>query len=350
MNRGTYPLFPLFPPHHSSQRPGQTPQRMPNIGPNPPPGAFRPQYPAYGMPPRSVLPGIHTPPNVRVGSQAFPAPPTPNFLQQRAQNSFPFGGGIQQQQQQSQPPSQHNPQTPLSHTPLQPQQPPSQQAVTTPAPTSLPPHLSSLSALTSAPSASSTSEVGLDPNDFPALGSIPSNSLNTPSTNHATSYATQAGTGVATSANGAQSATAVNQQREFTVDDFPALGVPPSQPQAPPPTSQQHQQPQNTTDASHPPGLNGFQQQQHADQQHRQNLLGSLSGAQQQPGLLNLAQARGAHAGFQSQSEAEKRVRRLFLIFPDFFSLGDPLASVGGSAQHSRLSPRLLGDLFSSWG
>ncbi|KAJ3481704.1 hypothetical protein NLI96_g7480 [Meripilus lineatus] len=248
------------------------------------------------------MPNIHTPPNVRVANQPFAS--QPNFLQQRGQNNFPFGGGIQQQQ--TQPPSQHNPQPPLTHTPLQPQQPPSQQPGT--ANTSLPPHLTTLSNLNAAPSASSTSEVGLDPNDFPALGSNPANTLNTPSTTNATSYATQAGTGVVGAGNGAQSGSGANQQREFTVDDFPALGVAPSQPQ-PPASQQQQQPPQNTTDGSHPPGLNGFQQQQHADQQHRQNLLGSLTGGQQQPGLLNLGQARNQHPAFQS--EAEKRNQAL---------------------------------------
>lgn len=98
-----------------------------------------------------------------------------------------------------------------------------------------------------------------------------------------------------------------NQPRDFTPDDFPALGGQ---------GSGQNQNPNQSSDHSHqpPPGLNGFhhntmdhssQQQQ---QQHRQNLLGSIQ-QPGTPGMLNIgAQARNVHPGFQqTQSEAEKQ-------------------------------------------
>ncbi|KAI0076743.1 hypothetical protein K474DRAFT_1691207 [Panus rudis PR-1116 ss-1] len=271
-------------------RTGQPPQRPPSLGPNPTLGAFRGPFPNYGMPPRNVMPGYPQMANHRTAQGIVPQP-SPNYLQQqRGQNNFPFAGTLQQQQQ-SQAPSQHTAQTPLPHTPLQPQPPQSQQPSSN-ASANLPPHLTQnpISNLGTAPSASSTSEVGLDPNDFPALGSTPAN-LGSSATSNAASYATQAGNGVGVAGNGAQGASgAANQQRDFTPDDFPALGG--SQ------TSQATQQATNTD--GHPPGLNGFQQGD-----HRQSLLGQLTGGQQQPGVLNLGQARGVHAGFQS--EADKR-------------------------------------------
>ncbi|TFY57530.1 hypothetical protein EVJ58_g6966 [Rhodofomes roseus] len=112
-----------------------------------------------------------------------------------------------------------------------------------------------------------------------------------------------------TGASGVQAAAGngASQDRNFGPDDFPALG---GQNQ----TSHQQQQAHQHTSDGHPPGLNGFQQ---ADQQHRQSLLGSLTGGsqtpalgsgQQQPGVLNLGgQARGVHPGFQTQSDAEKQ-------------------------------------------
>lgn len=273
---------------------GQPPQRPPSLGPNPALGGpFRTPYPTYGIPPRNVMPGYPALPTHRTTQNVVPQP-SPNYIQQRGgQSGFPFVGGLQQQQQ-SQTSSQHANQNPLSHTSHQHQQPPSQQG-STPTP-SLPAHLQQNSApsLGTAPSVSSASEVGLDPNDFPALGSTPT-SLNTPSTTNATSYASQAGTGAGVVGNGASGAT--SGQRDFTADDFPALG---GSGQA---TQQSAQAAQNAD--GHPPGLNGFQAN---NEQHRQNLLGSLAGnGQQQPGVLNLGQARG-QAGFQS--EAEKRVRR----------------------------------------
>ncbi|KAI0927723.1 hypothetical protein AcV5_008182 [Taiwanofungus camphoratus] len=283
-------------------RPGQTPQRPPSLGPNPALGGpFRAPYPGYGIPPRNVMPGYATLPTHRTAQNMVPQP-SPNFLQQRGQSNFPFGAGSLQQQQSQQAQTQHTPQTPLSHTP---HQQPQQTGV------GLPPHLTQTTtpSLGTAASVSSASEVGLDPNDFPALGSTPANNSNTASNANATSYASQAGTGVQLGVGGnsaqAANATGGNQPRDFTPDDFPALG---GTTQA----SQQQQSQQHSAD-SHPPGLNGFQQ--HNDQQHRQNLLGSLTGGgqtpslqgnQQQPGLLNLGQVRNIHPGFQSDAEKQR--------------------------------------------
>ncbi|KAH9950681.1 hypothetical protein B0H21DRAFT_722841 [Amylocystis lapponica] len=281
-------------------RPGQPPQRPPSLGPNPALGGpFRGPFSAYAMPPRNVMPGYPTLPNHRTTQNLVPQS-TPSFLQQRAQSSFPFGATLQQQSQQPQ--AQHTAQTPLSHLAH------AQQTQQSGAGPTLPPHLSqnATPSLGTAPSASSASEVGLDPNDFPALGSTPANNSNANSSANTTSYASQAGTGVplGTGGNGAQAAAGngVAQQRDFTPDDFPALG---GQTQ----TAQQSQQ-QNAD--NHPPGLNGFQQ--HGDQQHRQSLLGSLTGnvqasslqAGQQPGLLNLGQARNVHPGFQTDAEKQR--------------------------------------------
>jgi CCR4-NOT transcription complex subunit 2 len=159
--------------------------------------------------------------------------------------------------------------------------------------------------------------VGLDPNDFPALGSAPAN-VNSSSSNNgsgagATSYATQAGTGVLLGGNGGGTmgtSTTGGQTRDFTPDDFPALG---GQSQ----TTQQTRDPSNhnsTPDLSHPPGLNGFQPSEQQQQQLRQNLLGAQSGGLQQgtPGMLNLGptQPRSIHPGFQqTPTDAEKQQR-----------------------------------------
>lgn len=186
---------------------------------------------------------------------------------------------------------------------------------------------------TSALSASSASEVGFDPNEFPALGSLGQTNNSNPSSNNnaptslagatltssannplgssATSYAIQAGQGGSTApATGAQ-------QRDFGPEDFPALGGQQGQ-QALPSQTQPHSQnqPQSSENHSpaHPPGLNGFND-------HRTSMLGSLNGAQQPngnnlpsalagtqqsgtPGMLNL---RGIHPGFQTQGDAEKQ-------------------------------------------
>lgn len=221
-------------------RAGQPPQRPPNLGPSPGiAGSFRPPYPSnYGLAPRSVMPGYPTAPNHRAQSI-----PSPNFLQQQRGQTYPFGGTLVSQQQQQN--------APLGAT--------NQTNSTTPN-------------LGTAHSVSSASEVGLDPNDFPALGSTPS--ANTASNNAnttTTSYASQASTAVQPGVVG-QTGTTASQTRDFTADDFPALGG---------------NNPQQSHD--HPPGINGF-----SDQSHRQ----------QQPGVLNIGPQR-----LQSfQSEAEKRV------------------------------------------
>ncbi|RPD74042.1 hypothetical protein L226DRAFT_571920 [Lentinus tigrinus ALCF2SS1-7] len=275
-------------------RPGQPPQRPPSLGPNPALGGpFRAPFPGYGMPQRNVMPGYPALPNQRT---VVPQP-SPNFLQQqqqqqRGQNTFPYSAGtLQQQQTQSQ--TQLSSQNPLSHTP-HPQPTQGSGASST-----LPPHLAQNATPSSlAPSVSSQSEVGLDPNDFPALGAAPASSTPAISNANATSYATQAGTGA--SGGGGQTGNGLsgNQPRELTAEDFPALG---GQSQT---NQQQSQATQPTPADGHPPGLNGFQQ----DSQHRQNLLGSLAGgAQQQPGLLNLGQqARNVHPGFLSDADKQR--------------------------------------------
>ncbi|TDL19716.1 hypothetical protein BD410DRAFT_791866 [Rickenella mellea] len=275
-------------------RPGQPPQRPPNIGPQVLSGPFRTPYPgAYGIPPRNPMqqqgyPGM---PNTHRTTAQNVVLQTPNFIQQRGQASFPFGSTLQQQQTQQQ---QHQ-QLPLLHN--------QQQSASS---TTVPPHLAqnATSSLGTAPSVSSASEVGLDPNDFPALGSTSTGTsnananTNSPATNLASSYASQAGTGVPLpgGSSGGQSGSvggtgSTQQSRDFTPDDFPALGG----------QSQSTQQAPSSQDATHPPGLNGFSGEH---SQHRQGLLGTLpQQQQQQPGLLNLGSQRNVHPGFQSESE-----------------------------------------------
>jgi CCR4-NOT transcription complex subunit 2 len=263
------------------------------------------------MPPRNVnvlqgggyVPGI--PNNHRTPTQPSQGPmvsqPT-QFLPQRGQNNYGFNGGLGQHQANA-----------------------LQQQVNG-ASNSLPPHLQTPN-LPSAQAVSSTTEVGLDPNDFPALGSTSANNNNGNGNNNGsggstTSYASQAGTGVGLGSGasiGGAAAGAANQQRDFTPDDFPALGG--------------QTQTQTTQDGSHshPPGLNGFpQHSEHSQQQqHRQNLLGALSGGLPQgtPGMLNLspAQARTVHPGFQQQhqhTDAEKQQQRVCLVsIPASFAL-----------------------------
>lgn len=252
---------------------GQTQQRPPNIAPNPTlPGQYRSPYP-YGMqPPRTVnvlqaggYPGLGAS-NHRTATQVAQQP---TFMQQRGAFGF---------QQQPNGTSTNN--------------------------TSLPPHLQSQTP--NPPSVSSTSELGLDPNDFPALGSTSAaNNNNNGNGNNngsvtssvTTSYASQAGTGMG----GAGSTPAIggtgaggssSQTRDFTPDDFPALGANANQ------DNNNHSHPP-------PPGLvNGF------DQQHRQNLLGTLQGT---PGMLNLGpqQVRtgsgGVGVGFESEKQQQQR-------------------------------------------
>ncbi|CDO72192.1 hypothetical protein BN946_scf184970.g44 [Trametes cinnabarina] len=275
----------------------QPPQRPPALTPNPALGVpYRGQpFQSFGLPQRNVAQGYPILPNQRT---VLPQP-SPNYLQQpRGQSNFPFSAGTlqQQQQQQAQSPAvQLSSQATLSHAAHQ------QQTQGSGAGSTLPPHLAQNAApsLGTAPSVSSQSEVGLDPNDFPALGATPANNSSAASSGNTTSYASQAGTGAGGSGAQAGNGVAANQPRDFTAEDFPALG---GQSQT---TQQQAQQ---TPADGHPPGLNGFQ---HADQQHRQSLLGSLTGGgqgqqQQQPGLLNLGQSRNVHPGFQSDADKQR--------------------------------------------
>lgn len=167
----------------------------------------------------------------------------------------------------------------------------------------------------------SNDAVSLDPNDFPALGSTPTTnqtgSSNNGGTGNGTSYASQAGTGVqlggsggvgASGSGGVGGTTNANQPRDFTADDFPALG---GQSQLQNQNSSQNPNPGQESHP-HPPGLNGFQHSDHSQQQHRQNLLGALGGSipPGTPGMLNLAgaQARSIHPGFQQgQGDVEKQ-------------------------------------------
>ncbi|KAG5636178.1 hypothetical protein H0H81_008913 [Sphagnurus paluster] len=273
------------------------------------------------MPPRNVnaLPGsgyvagiqpnTHRAPSQQSQVQNMVSQSTPSFIQQRGQGSFAFGGGLGQHQ---------------SGATLQQQQPQSsshQQQQANGTSTSLPPHLVQTANIPNSQSVSSTSDVGLDPNDFPALGSTPTN----PSTGSngvaaggsvTTSYASQAGTGVPLGGAGAGTIGAgaggsTTQSRDFTPDDFPALG---GQSQTQGQSLNGHNQSSSQDNQSHPPGLNGFQHSDPSQQQHRQNLLGALGGSLQSgtPGMLNLGQARSVHPGFQQgQTEAEKQQHRV---------------------------------------
>lgn len=199
-----------------------------------------------------------------------------------------------QQQQQSQSQQSH-PQLPLA--PHQQQQPPANAH----------PSLSHLQSTTpsiggggaAAPSVSSTSELGLDPNDFPALGATPSTATSASNTTPATSYASQAGTGVPPSGSTGAGSGGSALPRDFTADDFPALGGGPAPSQQPQHQSSQQQpsqaqpQPQSSSHENHPPGLSGLP----GNQQQQQ---------QQQPGLLNLGPR--ALQGLQSETE-KQRVR-----------------------------------------
>ncbi|GLB38599.1 putative NOT2 / NOT3 / NOT5 family protein [Lyophyllum shimeji] len=270
------------------------------------------------MPPRNVgtLPGsgyvtgmqpnTHRAPSQQSQVQNMVSQTTSGFMQQRGQGSFGFGGALGQHQ---------------SGTTLQQQQQSSshqqQQANGTSA--SLPPHLTQTPNLSNAQSVSSTTEVGLDPNDFPALGSTPANSTSAASNGTAvgasvtTSYASQAGTGVPLGGAGAgtiggAAGGSTTQTRDFTPDDFPALGG-----QTQTPTQNGQNQSSSQDSQSHPPGLNGFQHADPSQQQHRQNLLGGLGGNLQPgtPGIMNLGQSRNVHPGFQQgQTDAEKQQQR----------------------------------------
>ncbi|KAH0832122.1 hypothetical protein J3R83DRAFT_13031 [Lanmaoa asiatica] len=286
-------------------RPGQPPQRPPSLAP---PASlssqFRSPYPTsqYPLPQRTYpAPALQ-----QQNPHRTPAVPQSPFLQRQQPQSatFPFGAGtgvLAQNGASSFPP--HMSPNPPAATP------------------------------TSAPSASSASEVGFDPNEFPALGSLGQTNSSNPSSNNnapsslasaalmssannppgssVTSYAIQAGQG------GSTAAATGAQPRDFGPEDFPALGGQQGQQalssQSQPQSQNQPQSSENHSPA-HPPGLNGFND-------HRTNILGSLNGVQQPnannlpsalagtqqsgtPGMLNL---RGIHPGFQSQGDAEKQ-------------------------------------------
>ncbi|KAF5360456.1 hypothetical protein D9756_004952 [Leucocoprinus leucothites] len=255
---------------------------------------------AYAMPPRNVgmlqgggfAPGPqltgHRTPGQAPQVQTMTPQPTPGFLQSRGQGMHAFGGALGQHQTASA---------------LQ-QQMQSQQSNGT------------------AQSVTSNDAVSLDPNDFPALGSTPpsnpTGSGNNGAAGNGTSYASQAGTGVQLGGSGGVGslgsggigggAANANQPRDFTPDDFPALG---GQSQSQNQNSSQNQNP-GQENHSHPPGLNGFQHSDHSQQQHRQNLLGALGGniPPGTPGMLNLsaAQTRNVHPGFQQgQGDMDKQ-------------------------------------------
>jgi CCR4-NOT transcription complex subunit 2 len=274
------------------------------------------------MPPRNVLQTGGYVPNLQPNShrtasqqsqvQSMTPQTTPGFMQARGQGSFGFGGGALGQHQAS--------------APLQQQQQLSsqQQQQTNGTSTPMPPHLAQSSVI-GTPSISSSTEVSLDPNDFPVLGSTPTNNTSSSSTAGATaaggtSYASQAGTGVSLAGSGAGGigSGSGNQPRDFTPDDFPALGG-----QSHTNQNQSASQNQNSNQESipHPPGLNGFQPQEF--QQRSRTLLGELTGGipQGTPGMLNLGpQARNVHPGFQqnqTESDKQQRVSVVFLMrFP----------------------------------
>lgn len=290
--------------------------------------------------------------------------PSPGFIQQRVQSNFAFGGSLGQAQGQGQ---QHQQSTLLQQQHSTTPQSSQQQQQSNGTSNSLPPHLTQTPSLPgTAPSVSSASEVGLDPNDFPALGSTPAINNNSSSSNGnvannvTTSYASQAGTGVllggATGAGvgtvgtgaGGLSGAAVgvgnSQPRDFTPDDFPALGGQ-AQTQTQAQNASSHHLQQNQENHPHPPGLNGFQHTDHS-QQHRQTLLGSLGGSGamglQTPGMLNLgpAQARNVHPGFQQgQTEAEKQQQRVSVIVDKLLGFHAVFVPMAYSSQPFPLCP-----------
>lgn len=176
-------------------------------------------------------------------------------------------------------------------------------------------------------------EANLDISDFPALGSGTSSSVAAP--NLLSSYASQAGTGVppptptstSLSSNGpmptgiptAAVSLAGLSTREFSVDDFPALGGfggPGGEMGIPGAMNGQ------VNDMSLLPGgpgsVNGRIAGEQASavaalqlqQQQRANLLGGMNGANGQAQLA--AQARAVPGGQGFMAEADKRVRRVF--------------------------------------
>lgn len=228
------------------------------------------------------MPGYPTLPSHR--SQNVVPQPTPNYIQRSQQNSgYPFQAGLVGQQQ---------------HPPLQHPQPSQQPQQSTNSSNLLPPN-STTPNLGTNHSVSSASEVGLDPNDFPALGSTPATNSTSNQTNLAqnntTSYATQAGGATVTGSGNTQSGTT-----GLTAEDFPALGGSQTTHQPSQSQSQHH-------DLSHPPGLNGF-----SDQNHRPGIISGITPGTQQPGVLNIGQQQRLH---QFQSEADKRVSLTSCLF-----------------------------------
>lgn len=249
--------------------------------------AFRGPYPStgFGLPPRNALqqqafqglPGHRTPGQNMVL-------PSPNFMQQRGQSGYPFGGALGQQQTQQAQQQQHPP----SHQQSQSSLPLGQQQQQQPGASGVLPHLQGSALPSIQANTSAATEAALDPNDFPALGSTPVTSsaavtTSSPATTLASSYASQAGTGASASgqgqahvqSNAIASSVVTSQPRDFTPDDFPALGgqtISAPQQQQSQPLLQTSQNQQNAQDASHPPGLNGFEGRQPMP-----------------PGMLNLA-------------------------------------------------------------
>lgn len=110
--------------------------------------------------------------------------------------------------------------------------------------------------------------------------------------------------------------------REFDPSDFPALGAPnqPSQP---------------TAQESHQGALNGFQQQSQ-DQQHRQNVLGSLAGAQQQQqAQQQLQQQQQQQAGLMTIGQQQQRLQQAFASDADKRSYAVKLNQPNSAAWNS---------------
>jgi len=163
---------------------------------------------------------------------------------------------------------------------------------------------------------SSTSDTGLDPNDFPALGSVSgpqqSSMSSTPAGSLLSSYASQAGTAIGGGPGplgiGGNNTNGTAATRDFGPDDFPALG---GQPPATPNLQGQqdgHTSTNGFTSQSQPPPSS--QQQHTSSQDHSQILrpsqLGSMQvGAQNMMNPNTQPPSRGM-LGFPS--DADKRV------------------------------------------
>lgn len=346
MNRpGTFVVsFYFYCAFVSNIPPGQPQQqRPPNLAPAPGMGPFRgPPYPgAYALPPRNVMPPYPGMPSHR--TQNMLPQPSPGFIPPRGTTAFPFGATSLQQQQQQQQQQQAQAQQQAQQQQQQPQQQPPntiQQAQQSQQPQSLlnpnlhsqqpsslpqhsnsplPPHLASqngsATGLTtpgvSGATTSGASDAALDPNDFPALGSSASaNSTNVGGSignGMSSSYASQAGTGISLST-ATSGATAANLTREFSPDDFPALGgqVQNQLQQSSQGQSQSAQLQSQSGLNSEPSSLNGFSNQEH----RRGSLLSVLQppGLAPQMGQTNNLQSQQRMGSLGFPSEAEKRV------------------------------------------